>query len=199
MNLRTSLYAALLCLPLAACSRNDAPGSGGQGVLDGTVSQSIREAGDKARQKLAEGDFSISRSGQPKAVITANGELVIDDRTIAVDAAQRAQLVAYRAQLAQIASDGVDIGLQGAELGVGAAAEALRGVLKGEDQSQIEARIEQRAEGIKQAAHALCDRLPALLASQQALADAVPAFAPYATMDQDDVDDCQRDGSVSLP
>jgi hypothetical protein len=199
MNLRTSLLAAALLLPLAACSRNDGQPSGVQSVLDGKVSQSIREAGDKARQKLSEGEISVSRSGQPKATISATGDLVIDGQTIAVDAAQRAQLLAYRQQLVQIASDGVDIGLKGAELGVGAAAEALRGVFNGQDEAQIKAQVEARAEGIKQAAHALCSRLPGLLTSQQALSSSVPAFAPYATMDQGDVDKCMSDGTVSLP
>ncbi|WP_101925466.1 MULTISPECIES: hypothetical protein [Luteimonas] len=52
------------------------------------------------------------------------------------------------------------------------------------------------AEGAKIEAEAdkLCDRLPPLLASQQALAAALPAFQPYATMDATDVDDCRSDG-----
>ena len=33
----------------------------------------------------------------------------------------------------------------------------------------------------------------ALLASQQALAANLPAFKPYATMTQEDIDDCGKD------
>ena len=45
-------------------------------------------------------------------------------------------------------------------------------------------------DSIEVAAMALCDRLPALYQSQQALAAAVPEFAPYADMDESDIDDC---------
>lgn len=37
-----------------------------------------------------------------------------------------------------------------------------------------------------------------LLASQQALARELPAFKPYATMDQSDVDDCGKNNSVTF-
>ena len=36
----------------------------------------------------------------------------------------------------------------------------------------------------------LCGRLPDMMASQQKLAAALPEFRPYATMTQDDIDDC---------
>jgi hypothetical protein len=39
--------------------------------------------------------------------------------------------------------------------------------------------------------------MPAMLASQQALAASLPAFKPYATMDQSDVDDCGKDTVVN--
>ena len=202
MKLPVSLYAVLLCLPLMACSGqpDDAsPTSRVASLLDGQVSQSIRDAGDKARQKMSEGDISITASQQPEAVITATGDLVIDGTPAVIDAAQRQQLIAYRQQLVDIASDGVAIGLQGAELGVGAAAEALRTVFSGQDEKEMNTRIEARADTIRQAALKLCERLPALMAAQQQLAGDVPAFAPYATMDQAKVDDCLREGSVSLP
>jgi hypothetical protein len=37
--------------------------------------------------------------------------------------------------------------------------------------------------------------MPALLASQQKLAAAMPQFQPYATMKQKDIDDCSKDMS----
>lgn len=202
MKLPASLYAVLICLPLMACSRQPDDASQTSTVaslLDDTVSKSIRKVGDKVQQKMAAGDISIGGDTLPKAAITATGELVIDGTPVALDAAQRQQLMAYRQQLVDIANDGVGIGLQGAELGVGAAAEALGAVFNGEDEKQMNARIEARADDIRQAARQLCERLPALMSAQQQLASAVPAFAPYASMDQDAVDTCRREGSVSLP
>ena len=39
----------------------------------------------------------------------------------------------------------------------------------------------------------ICHRLPQLRDSQQALAASVPEFRPYATLDADDVENCERD------
>jgi len=39
----------------------------------------------------------------------------------------------------------------------------------------------------------ICHRLPELQASQQALAAGVPAFRPYATLEDDDVSNCEAD------
>ena len=74
--------------------------------------------------------------------------------------------------------------------GIEAAKGAITSLLSGKS-AEFEARME--AEGDKMAAEAakLCDHLPALLASQQALAAALPAFQPYATMDASDVDECR--------
>jgi hypothetical protein len=37
----------------------------------------------------------------------------------------------------------------------------------------------------------ICDRLPGLYKAQQDLAAALPAFQPYASMDEGDVEDCR--------
>jgi hypothetical protein len=46
---------------------------------------------------------------------------------------------------------------------------------------------------IQAAAMQLCKRMPGLLTSQQKLAAALPAFRPYPTMTQEDIDDCGKD------
>ena len=40
------------------------------------------------------------------------------------------------------------------------------------------------------ALQALCDRLPQLLAAQDAFVAAVPEFAPYADANRDDISEC---------
>ncbi|MER3546070.1 MAG: hypothetical protein C4338_00150 [Rhodanobacteraceae bacterium] len=52
--------------------------------------------------------------------------------------------------------------------------------------------LEAQAAGIKQSAAKLCAKLPSLRDTQQKLAASLPAFAPYATMTQADIDDCLR-------
>jgi len=57
--------------------------------------------------------------------------------------------------------------------------------------------MEARGKRVEAEAMKICARLPALLESQQALAAALPAFQPYATMDQSDVEDCGKDGNYT--
>ena len=57
----------------------------------------------------------------------------------------------------------------------------------------MERRVEAEAEKIKQEARVICTQLPAMLETQQALAASLPAFKPYATMTQADIDECLDD------
>lgn len=56
----------------------------------------------------------------------------------------------------------------------------------------MEARIEAEARKLEAQTQQLCDQLPHLLETQQALAAAVPEFAPYARMTVDDIKDCRE-------
>ncbi|MCL7713606.1 DUF2884 family protein [Stenotrophomonas mori] len=194
MNLRAPLLTALLCLPLAACGdrpQNDA------GAGETRLGQKVREATDKARQKIAEGNISVSSKGGTKVEIAPNGQLYIDGRAITLDDRQRTLLTQYRGQLVEVAEAGIEIGVQGANLGARAAGEALKGLFSG-DTDRIEERVEADAKRLQESAAGICDRLPAMLATQQRLAAAIPEFAPYATLDQDDIDECRK-GHLSLP
>jgi len=73
-----------------------------------------------------------------------------------------------------------------------AASEAIAGAFSGKPEQEIRRHIEAKTSGIREAAAKLCDRLPAMMATQQKLATDVPAFKPYATMTQQDIVDCHR-------
>lgn len=200
MKTRLLLPALLLCLPLAACGDRDgdtptpAANTHPANAADAnavTVGQTVQNATDKARAKLAESNISVSNGNAIKAEITPQGDLLVNGEMISVDAAQRALLLDYRKQIEAVASAGMDIGVAGANLGVKAAGEALKGVFSG-DTSGIEARVNAEASKIEAQAKQLCTLLPAMMAKQQALAAALPAFKPYATMDQSDIDDCGK-------
>ncbi|MBN7829997.1 DUF2884 family protein [Stenotrophomonas maltophilia] len=199
MNLLRVLPATLLCLPLIACGgTSSAPDKTiGKSVAEATsgVGQTIKEAMDDARKEITEGNIRISSSNQPQAEITPDGRLLIDGKDVPADANQRRQLLAYRSQVVAVANEGMEIGLAGAKLGTDAASEALKGIFSG-DSDGIEKRINAKAAKIEAQAKRICERLPAMLASQQALAASLPAFKPYATMDQSDVDDCGKDTVV---
>lgn len=202
---------------LTACSRDEAPASAdadsaASSTDDGFITRTTRNALDKARRDLAQNNISVGGRGAggvtisgfrfggddgrtsslPKAEISPAGDFLVDGRTVAIDAAQRELLLAHRANIVAIAEAGIAIGMQGAQLGAEAAKGAITSLLSGKS-AEFEARMEAEGEKMEAEAAKLCDHLPALLASQQALAAALPAFQPYATMDATDVDDC-RDG-----
>lgn len=197
MTTRLLLPALLLCLPLAACGNQDAgkatPATPktASATADTTVGKTVQEATDKARKEMAQGNIKISNDQSDKAEITPQGELLINGKTVPTTASQRALLLDYRKQVEAIAGAGMDIGVAGANLGVKAAGEALKGIFSG-DTNGIEERVNAETSKIEEKAKQLCTLLPEMMNKQQALAAALPAFKPYATMDQSDIDDCGK-------
>lgn len=198
--LNAPLLALMLALPLAACGEHSAPASqqasadpSADPQADTTLGKQVREATDKARTKLAEGNISIGSDGS-NVELSPTGDLFINGTAIALNDSQRAITVQYRKQMVDIAEAGIEIGVQGANLGARAAGEALKGIFSG-DTDKIEARVNAEAEKLQASASKICDKMPALMATQQQLAAAVPEFRPYAKMEQSDIDEC-RNGHI---
>ena len=210
------VLASLLLPPLTACNQS-ADGNSHNEAAQATkevqqqtsssfIAEEVRKGINQAKQELLTKDIDVSsvhinNSGMhdsddrklPKAVITPQGNLVIAGNPVAATTEQHALLVDYRQRIIDIAEAGMDIGANGADLGVAAAKQAILGSLTGKSDKEIEADIKPQTEQIEAAARRLCKRLPDMLASQQKLAAAMPAFKPYATMTQKDVDDCGKD------
>lgn len=148
------------------------------------------------REEMATENISLGRGEDgenlPEAEITPAGDLIIGGQKVALDADQRALTLAYRGDLAEVAVAGAEVGVQGAALAGNVLKEMARNLFTGNSE-EMQKRIEAQAEGVKDSARALCSRLPPLLESQQQLADAVPEFAPYATLSADDINDCGDD------
>ena len=191
MKMRILVSTLLLALPLAACTDQGTDAAKSLSDTGSSIGRSVQEATDKARREMSTGNFKLSVDGLPTAEITPAGALLIEGKDVVTTPAQRVQLLEYRHQVEGIALAGMDIGVAGANLGVKAAGEALKGVFSGQTEG-IEQRVNAEADKLKVQAKGLCDKLPAMLATQQALAASLPAFAPYATMDQTDVDGCDE-------
>jgi hypothetical protein len=206
--MRYSLAIAVLgCLPLlAACDghrdRTAANSPGEQPTS--TLGNIVKSATDEARKKLETENISISDgmhiqvnghsirrpSGRPRAEITPAGDLLIDGKPVAVNPQQRGLLLQYRQHIIGIAEAGMDIGVQGADLGMKAAGEAISGIFNG-NADKVEERIKPETQKIEAAAERLCNRLPPMLATQNALSASLPQFKPYATMTEGDISDCK--------
>ena len=207
----TGLLSAALCLllPLAAQA----------GTHDASPGEQVRRDLDEARHEMkadlakarAEletenlevgNDFHFGKDGKresrdkalPKAEITPRGDFLVDGKAVAISAAQRSQLLAYRGQVIDIAKTGIDLGERGAEVALEAVDRPLLSLiidgLTGSLERRVEATVKREIEpGVRR----ICGRLPALRASQQQLAASLQQFRPYATLEADDVDDCEAD------
>ena len=184
--------------PSNSAATTDAP----QTAIGRTVEKAIIEAREELRSKnisISDG-VHINVNGRelkhdddlPKAEITPQGDLLIEGKRVAVDATQRELLLEYRNHIIAIAEAGMAIGIKGADLAGKALGEAV-GAIFGGDEKALDARMEAEGRKIEAEAMKLCAQLPPMLATQQELAAALPAFKPYATMTQEDIDDCGKD------
>lgn len=185
----------LASLMVSACgTAQDSTGekSGWAGIAD--------KARAEVRKEMATQDLDIGKEteGLPRAALSPQGDLLIGGEKVAITPAQRALLLGYRSQLAGVAEAGADVGLQAAELATNAMKEAAKAAFSG-DKAGMEARMKTQSAAIELAAQGLCDRLPALLASQRAAAEAIPELRPYATMDDKDIQDCNVDHQANVP
>ena len=216
---RLALVACLAVAPaLAACSSDSTPASSKntEAAADQprtALGRTVANALEEARQEMATENISVSGDMDiqvgdthlnrdqprdadgnplPRAEISPQGDLLIDGKTVAVTPEQRTMLLDYRGHIVDVIGTGMTLGAKGADLGMEAAGGAIKSIFTGE-MDAFEQRIEAQAAAIETEALKICDRLPAMLASQQALAASLPEFRPYATMTEQDVDDCGND------
>ncbi|GAA5009336.1 hypothetical protein FNZ56_02405 [Pseudoluteimonas lycopersici] len=137
---------------------------------------------------------SAKRESRPKGEITPRGDLLVDGKAVVVDAAQRRQLLDYRTQVIGIAKTGIDAGEHAAMVAIDLTNVSLFRLIVGGMTGSLERRVEASVKrDIEPAVLQICRQLPQLRDSQQALATSVPEFRPYATLDDDDVADCESD------
>jgi hypothetical protein len=222
-NFRTLAFALLVSTPLLACSQPPAPPappaapappSASNDAPKTIIGRQVEKAINEARKELATKNISVSDGfdininghkihksdgNLPKAEITPQGDLLIEGKAVNITPAQRQQLLAYRGQIVRVAEAGMAIGVKGADI----AGEALSGVVGAifggkEGEAAFEQRMEAQGKKVEAEAMKLCTQMPALLASQQALAASLPEFKPYARMTQEDIDDCGKDDKANV-
>ncbi|MGY0504345.1 hypothetical protein [Luteimonas sp. e5] len=210
MNTRI-LLPALLALGLMAChDESPAPASDSTSMPAQTaLGRKVQAAMEEARGKMLSENLELGKgfdipgarspgpSTLPKGEITPQGDFLIDGETVAVTPAQRRLLLEYRGHVIDIASHGMALGARGADLGMQAIGDVLKGLVTG-NAEEIGKQYEAEAEKIKIEAKAVCKRLQPLLATQQALADTLQEFKPYASLTQADIDECMEQGGTEL-
>lgn len=176
-TLRPMIFALLLTAAISACNSPSTMKIGGESVL-----QHITVKGDRVGAASHDGST---------AWIDADGTLEIDGKPVALDARQQALALAYHQEAMSIRSEGIAIGKSGVALAGKSIGNVVRGLTGGEPEA-IEGRIEADAREIEDRAMRICERAGTLQSIQDQMAEALPAFAPYATMTGSDTSDCNK-------
>lgn len=150
---------------------------------------------DVASRRLATASVKLlsEDDAAPQAEITQRGDLLVAGTRVDITPRQREEALAYRAQYIDIAQAGIAIGHQGVDVGRHAVVPMVFATLFGAPEETIDASMDKRLAGVREATAKLRDRMPALMAAQQQLSTDLPAFRPYATLTQAKIDDCRRD------
>ena len=206
-----SVAALSLLLPLAAQAQP--PRNADTGITAeirrelGDARREVRAELAKAKQDLDTGDLQLQDSLQfgkqakakrtaaekAAAAITPQGDLLIDGKPQEIDAGQRRQLLAYRGLVVEIAKVGIDIGQKSADAALDAVDGSWVSLMFGAMTGSLERRIERTVrEQVEPGVRGICRMLPRVMDSQQRLAASLPQFRPYATLERDDVADCEN-------
>ncbi len=148
--------------------------------------------GDSLRLGGRRGDKAKGAASLPKAEISPQGDFLIDGESVAIDARQRRELLAYRGLVIDIANSGIDIGERAALAAINEVDRGLFSLMVSALSGNLERRVERLVKDtVQPAVEQICRRLPEVLDSQQRLAAGLPAFAPYASLTAEDVADCE--------
>ncbi len=195
MKLQLPSALLLSLLLVTACNKQESDKSVKQEGSEST-SGIMANAMEEASKEIRTGNMSVGDiEGKAKAEITPQGDLLIDGKPVTITAEQRQMLIMHRQLLVNVAVSGIEIGMQGVDLAKKAVGESIKGIFTGES-GPVEKKVEAEAKKIEASAALLCNQLPLLLKSQQKLAEALPEFKPYATMTEDDFDDCNRRDTI---
>lgn len=206
-NPRTLAAALCLCLSLPMAAQAGPAGDGigpdiHQDLLDARKDVHVdlaKARADLLTENLRLGDnfrFGDHRDANakdlPDAEITPRGDFLVDGKPQAIDAGQRALMLAYRKQVVDIALGGIEAGQVAADAALDAVGGSWVGILFNAMTGRLEGRVERVVEQkIQPMVLGICRQLPAVMDSQQKLAASVPSFKPYANLDQHDIDDCE--------
>jgi hypothetical protein len=125
----------------------------------------------------------VHASGHPNAHVSTEGDLTIEGKAVAVTPAQRQLLKRYYQQAHNAVDAGEAVGKQGVQVATRSIGAAIRSIFHDES-SAAKKQLDAQSRDIETAANTLCGDINTLGATQQAIADQIPAFRPYASSNQ---------------
>ena len=152
------------------------------------------QLGDNLRFGTSDARASHADRALPRAEITPQGDFLIEGKPVAIDRYQRQELLLYRGEVIAIAKAGIDIGERSAQIAIDAVDRGLFSLIVGALTGSLEHKLEKTIKAsVEPGVLQICRSLPSLLDSQQRLAASLPQFRPYATLEADDVADCENE------
>lgn len=139
---------------------------------------------------IHDGNIAVHARNASDATVTPAGDLSIDGKAVTLTSEQHDMLKQYYAQVMALRDDGIATGKAGAAMAGQAIGTVASGLAHGNPDS-IGPAIDAKAKGIETKAMAVCNDVEALRAKQAAIASALPAFKPYATIEANEVTDCR--------
>lgn len=160
------------------------------------VGHAAELASSRGAIDLRHHEVRISVRGEPDADIRRDGDLVIGGHPIALSAPQRLLTLRYYRDAHSLASAGMTVGKAGGWLAFKVIG-SMFSALWHDDSAIIDHTAHTQAARLKARVEALCTQVSALKSTQDQLAAAQPAFAPYAYIRKSDVSKCFRDARSS--
>ena len=164
----------ILGLVLVSPGKAYAHPQGGISMADGTIHI------DKEN-----GDVVITARDHTQAHITRSGALIIDGRAVAVNTQQRSLLLKYADGIDNIGRQGMQVSTEAVNMVGDFVGVLVSDLLTDTDKNQMDRDVKARAEPLKIAARSLCESVKAQRRLQDDITDEIPAFKPYAVLDQD--------------
>lgn len=156
-----------------------------QDEIDGSIAE--------ARAELHRDPLALQAEGRPEAAITPAGTFTIAGEPVATDAGQRRALLDYRTAMIAYADAALDVAAEEAgPLATRATTWALVGLFTGSGE-WADRRITAGSARLENRVRHLCPELLRAWSAEAELASVLPEFAPYASLEQRDINDCQAD------
>jgi hypothetical protein len=139
---------------------------------------------------VKDGSAAVRTPGLPDALVTANGDLSIAGKPVAVEPQQRDLLKRYYAAILALHEQTVAIGAAGAATGTQAVSSVLAALTSG-NPDKIDQEVNAKAAQVETEVARLCADLGEIRRLQTSLAEQVPDLKPYATITADLLTNCR--------
>ncbi|MGA9855820.1 MAG: hypothetical protein WBR29_11140 [Gammaproteobacteria bacterium] len=184
MKLRISVFVLFLLLAISACSRSGTP----QVNVNFNYLFSSNGNGIKVEPERV----IITNDQGHQAVITQQGALTIEDKSVAVSPQAKDNLSQFVETTQQIREQGMEVARRAGSFAAGILSDVFGGLLSGQSDKDIERNANQSAAEFKKSVLPICMSVQKLKHLQDAIVADVPAFKPYAVIEDQDSNDCMR-------